>query len=71
MRGLAAMKPPSRSRDVSHSFEPDSGLASTECRLCHTVFRETWEEPLRHHAAHFCSPLFLQDFGGRELAGCG
>ena len=47
------------SSDVSHSFVPDSGLASTERRLRHTVLRETWEEPFKRPLPNlvvdFCS----------------
>ena len=50
-----------RSRDVV----PDSGLASTECRLRHTVLRETWAEPfdrpLPNLVVDFRRPLFLED----------
>ena len=53
------------SRDVSRSFVPDSGLASTEIRLRHTVLRETWEEPferpLPNLIVDFRRPLFLED----------
>ena len=53
------------SGSVWRSFVPDSGLASTECRLRHTVLRETWEEPferpLSNLVVDFCSPLFLKD----------
>ena len=53
-----------RSRDVSRPCVPDSALASTECRLRHTVFRETWEDPferlLPNLVVDFCSPLFLK-----------
>ena len=66
MRGFAAMSSQvCRSSDVSRSFVPNSGLASTECRLRHTVLRETWEEsferPLPNLVVDFRSPLFLQD----------
>ena len=54
-----------RSRDVSRSFVPDSGLLCAECRLRHTVLRETWEEqferPVPNFVVDFCSPLFLKD----------
>ena len=46
-------------------FVPESGLACTECRLRHTVIRETWEEPferpLPNPVVDFCSPLFLKN----------
>ena len=68
MRGLAGMRAPrcARSSDVSRSFEPDSGLASTECRLRHTVLRETWEEAFER-----LLPNLVLGLCGRVLAGCG
>ena len=50
-----------RSRDVSRSFVPDSGLVSAECRLRHTVPPGRPERPLPHLVVDFCSPLFLKD----------
>ena len=54
-----------RSSDVPRSFVPDSGLASTECRLRHTVLRKTLEGPFKRPlpslVVDFCSPLFLKD----------
>ena len=51
--------------DVLRSLEPDSGLACAECRLRHTVLRETREEPFERPlpklVINFCSPLFLKD----------
>ena len=51
--------------DVSRSFEPNSGLACAEGRLCHAVLCETREEPferpLSDLVVDLCSPLFLQD----------
>ena len=55
-----------RSRDVSRSFVPDSGLASAEGRLCHAVLCETREEPFERPlpdlVVDLCSTLFLKDF---------
>ena len=53
-----------KSSDVSLSLEPNSGPASTECRLYRAVLRETREEPferpLHNLVVDFCSPLFLK-----------
>ena len=63
MRGLAAMSlRVCQSRDVSRSFVPNSGLACTECRLRHTVLRETRKKPFERPLPNLiCSPLFLKD----------
>ena len=55
----------SRCSVVWRSFEPNSGLASAEGRLCHAVLCETREEPVERPlpdlVIDLCSPLFLQD----------
>ena len=54
-----------RGSDVSRSVGPDSGLASNECCLRHTVLCEAREEPferlLPDLVVDLCSTLFLQD----------
>ena len=52
------------------SFEPNSGLASTEGRLCHAVLgaaQETAALPRRRFLQH----AVPEGLCGRELAGCG
>ena len=48
------------SSDVSRSFVPDSGLASTECRLSSVLGRAV-QETAAHLLVDLCSKLFLRD----------